>query len=183
MQFAAGGWHTCAIKSDGTLWCWGRNGSGELGDGTMSGEDCVGTPCQPTPVQVDPLAAGFVHVAASEGTTCARTTDGLLSCWGLNGAGQLGDGTIDGEPCGSASNSLCKPLPGPVTALGKTVGTFDLEGHVCATKPDGTLFCWGPNNFGQIGDGTISDTGCLCKPSPVEVVGLGAPIRAACRER
>ena len=186
MQIAAGSFHTCAIKDDGTLWCWGGNQNGELGDGTMSGEDCGGTPCRPMPVQVSALGADVVHVAAGRTSTCARTTDGMLFCWGDNSFGELGDGTADGEPCGSAVSGLpdpvCKPSPVPVTALGETVGSVNLDLQVCATKPDGTLFCWGRNNVGQLGAGTISEGGCQCMASPVEVVGLGASIGAACRE-
>jgi len=82
-KVSAGGYHTCAIKQDGSLWCWGWNLSGQLGDGTNSDKF--------TPVQI--MSSGVSSVALGGYHTCAIKTDGSLWCWGLNSDGQLGDGT------------------------------------------------------------------------------------------
>src|SRR6185295_3137956 len=80
------GWsHTCARKSDSTLWCWGDNQSGQLGDGILSQTA--------SPVQVSALGASAVQVAAHGAHTCARRDDATLWCWGGNGNGELGNGT------------------------------------------------------------------------------------------
>ena len=83
VQFSAGAYHTCAIKTDGSLWCWGYNYYGQLGDGTNTDRD--------TPVQI--MSSGVSSVALGNSHTCAIKTDGFLWCWGYNNYGQLGDGT------------------------------------------------------------------------------------------
>src|SRR6185295_1544489 len=89
VEVAAGQFHTCARKGDGTLWCWGANDDGQVGDGTTD------TP-KPSPVQVAALGTSVVEVAAgSAPQTCARKGDGTLWCWGRNEYGQVGDGTTD----------------------------------------------------------------------------------------
>jgi hypothetical protein len=75
--------HTCAIKQDGSLWCWGRNDSGQLGDGTNTDKNA--------PVQI--MSSGVVAVSLGGAHTCAVKQDGSLWCWGNNYSGQLGDGT------------------------------------------------------------------------------------------
>ena len=82
-KVSAGGYHTCAIKQDGSLWCWGNNDSGQLGDGTWTNKD--------TPVQI--MSSGVSSVALGWYHTCAVKTDGSLWCWGYNNYGQLGDGS------------------------------------------------------------------------------------------
>ena len=81
-SISAGGFHTIAIKTDGSLWAWGRNDIGQLGDGTTINKN--------SPVQIATnwakISAGFYH-------TIAIKTDGSLWAWGSNGFGQLGDGT------------------------------------------------------------------------------------------
>ncbi|MEJ7583230.1 MAG: hypothetical protein WKF43_03910 [Acidimicrobiales bacterium] len=77
--------HTCATRLDGTLWCWGANGRGQLGDGT--------TATRTIPTRVG-TATTWASVTAGFGDTCAIHFDGALWCWGANGSGQLGDGTI-----------------------------------------------------------------------------------------
>ena len=144
--------HTCARKTDGTLWCWGDNVCGQLGDGTNA--------VKPSPVEVTALGASVAEISTADCRTCARKTDGTLWCWGDNFEGQLGDGT-----------NTSKPSPVEVTALGASVAEATASaGHTCARKTDGTLWCWGDNASGQLGDGT--DVG---KPSPVEVTALGCP--------
>lgn len=153
----AAGWnHTCARKGDGTLWCWGSNQHGELGDGTTNNS--------PSPVQVAALGTDVVRVGAGGVHTCALKGDGTLWCWGDNQYGQLGDGTTQG-----------KKLPVQVTALGASVKAVGLGyDHTCAAKVDGSLWCWGRNSYGALGDGTTTD-----KSLPVQVPSLGFVGKAA----
>jgi alpha-tubulin suppressor-like RCC1 family protein len=148
-EVATGFWHTCARRQDGTLWCWGYNYDGEVGIDTMGNR-------QASPVQVSELGVSVRQVAAGRWHTCARRSDGTLWCWGNNGSGQLGDGTTDSP----------KPFLVQVTALGTLVTMASANAaNTCATKSDGTLWCWGDNASGQVGDGT-TDTP---KPSPAQV--------------
>jgi alpha-tubulin suppressor-like RCC1 family protein len=152
-EVSAGG-ATCARKTDGTLWCWGYNVHGQIGDGT--------TVNKPSPVQVSTLGNCVAEVAPG-GATCARRTDGSLWCWGLNDHGQIGDGT-----------TVNKSSPVQVSALGTSVAEVSAGfTHTCARKTDGTLWCWGTNASGQIGDGTTQD-----RHTPVQVSALGASVAA-----
>jgi alpha-tubulin suppressor-like RCC1 family protein len=82
--------HNCAIKTGHTVWCWGDNGNGQLGDGTTTGN--------PVPVQVSGHATDWAAVSDGLGHTCAVKTDGTVWCWGWNIDGQLGDGTTTDSP-------------------------------------------------------------------------------------
>ena len=139
---AAGRAHTCALKG-GKVYCWGGNGSGQLGDGTTTSSN--------TPVLVADGAmgnSGVTAVAAGRAHTCALK-GGQVYCWGDNYFGQLGDETntdrntptlvADGEMGNSG-----------VTAV--AAGWF----HTCALK-GGQVYCWGSNYFGRLGDGTTTD--------------------------
>ncbi len=101
---SAGQFHTCGIRLDQTLWCWGRNDSGQLGTGTAVTE--VDTPLQVGTDQWSVVSAAGQH-------TCGVTTNGVLSCWGDNGVGQLGNGVaFDGPtptPTPIMSTSTCSP--------------------------------------------------------------------------
>jgi alpha-tubulin suppressor-like RCC1 family protein len=150
IEVATGFYHTCAHRGDGILWCWGYNRDGELGDGTID------TP-KPNPVQVTQFGRGVVEVSTGSYHTCARKGDGTLWCWGKNDAGQLGDGTTVSP----------KTNPVQVTQFGTGVMRVSAKSeHTCAIKQDGTLWCWGKNDAGQLGDGT-TDTP---KPLPGEVM-------------
>jgi alpha-tubulin suppressor-like RCC1 family protein len=87
VDVATGGQHACARKGDGTLWCWGINNDGQLGDGT--------TVDKYEPVQVTALGTGVAEVTAGHSHACARKNDGTIWCWGRGGDGELGDGKID----------------------------------------------------------------------------------------
>jgi alpha-tubulin suppressor-like RCC1 family protein len=139
--------HTCAIKQDGSLWCWGHNEHGQLGDGT--------TVDSPLPVQVTGLGgpARIVAVSRVGAFTCASTATQIL-CWGLNDRGQLGDGS-----------TLEHHTPAPVSGL---TGSFELRAgaaHACVRD-----YCWGANEFRQLGDGTRVD-----RTTPVPF-GVLAPV-------
>jgi alpha-tubulin suppressor-like RCC1 family protein len=159
--------HTCALLTDATVRCWGRNSRGGLGDGTtvdrsnpvevLASGDTQGTNVLPGVAQV---SAGFLF-------TCAVLTNGTANCWGSNFGGALGDGTTTNR-----SN------PVQVLASGDTQGVNVLAGvkhvsaggdsHVCALLTDDTVNCWGSNDSGQLGDGTTVD-----RSNPVEVLASG----------
>src|SRR5213594_870733 len=152
-----GAFHSCARFQDGTVRCWGMNDSGQLGDGTQISSS--------TPVAV----AGITGAAAITGGgfhTCARFPDGTLQCWGRNNAGQLGD-----------PGTLQEAVTTPVRVTGITTATAVSAGgfHTCALPGDGTVRCWGQNDYGQLGNGTsdpVPDSPSTFNPTPVTVSGI-----------
>ncbi len=139
--------HACAILDDGNLKCWGFNNYGQLGIGSQT--------LQNSPQLVD-LGLGRTAVSVSLGRfhTCAILDGGTLKCWGHNYEGQLGIGSTSGIFVGLA-------LPQTVNlGTGKTAVTVSLgEEHTCANLDDGSLKCWGRNDYGQLGVGsTIGQT-------------------------
>lgn len=144
----------CAREADGTAWCWGWNVFGQLGDGT--------TQDRLSPVRVSTLGPDVAQLAASRITGCARRSDGTLWCWGANGNGAVGDGTTED-----------RSSPVQVAALGGAVAAVAVAtAHTCARRSDGTLWCWGVNWDGTVGDGTTED-----RSSPVQVAGLGTGVK------
>jgi alpha-tubulin suppressor-like RCC1 family protein len=145
---AAGAEHVCAITGDGTVWCWGRGDSGQLGSvSTRSGE---GTPT-PTPIQkFGPATA----ISASTNHTCAVVA-GVAYCWGANRYGQLG--------IGSTTNNSKPTAVMKLPAMTATVEAGDR--HSCGALADGNVFCWGANQFGQLGN-----SAALERPEPREVM-------------
>jgi alpha-tubulin suppressor-like RCC1 family protein len=134
-----GNWHTCAVKTDHTLWCWGANGSGELGIGWDGGEH------PPTRVGSD---ADWADVEAGSFYTCGLKLDASLWCWGGNPHGELGMGdTWNGyrTPTRVAS-------PSTWTAVRVSTDWWPLN-HTCGLRSDGTMWCWGWNRQGQVGSG------------------------------
>ena len=137
LTVSAGEYHTCAVHGDHTLWCWGENGNGQLGDGTTNGSD---VPVQETTAASDwaAVTAGYVH-------TCAIKTTGTLWCWGDNGNGQLGDG-----------NTSDSHVPVQESTASNWAAVAAGYNYTCAIKTTGTLWCWGDNGNGQLGDGTTN---------------------------
>ncbi|MDO8804270.1 MAG: hypothetical protein Q7R35_07555 [Elusimicrobiota bacterium] len=125
-QIANGANHTVALKTDGTLWAWGYNGIGQLGDGT--------TVDKFAPVQIG-THKKWISIAAGAYHTIALKADGTLWAWGNNDAGQLGDAT-------TANKS--KPIR--VGTDNKWISIAAGVRHTIALKSDGTLWAWGSNN-------------------------------------
>ena len=131
--------HTAALKSDRTIWAWGLNTNGQLGDGTITN--------RLTPTQEITFATDWVAVSASGNHTMALKSDGTLWAWGKNASGQLGDGST------TQRNVPTQEVTGATDWVAVSAGTD----YSAALKSDGTLWAWGSNAFGQLGDGTIVD--------------------------
>ncbi|HVF33768.1 MAG TPA: hypothetical protein VND91_00420 [Candidatus Saccharimonadia bacterium] len=135
VALAAGFFHTCALTQGGGVKCWGYDGNGELGDGTVG-------PDRGTVEDVVGLTSGVVAIAAGEFHTCAITSTGGAKCWGTDGNGQLGDGT---SGTGTATPQDVATLASGVVAI--AAGQY----HTCAVTSAGGVKCWGDNTYGQVG--------------------------------
>lgn len=149
--------HICAVESDASVWCWGINDYGELGHtpGTAGDLSCFGNMfCNPIPSKIAGIPAKQVSVG--RWTTCAVTTTGGLSCWGFNGSGQLGQG-------GAPSDGIPTPtvVPGLLNINEARVSKFPGD-DVCVIDNAHALWCWGNNDFGQLGNGAKTGTQSTC---------------------
>lgn len=125
--------HSCGIQVDGTLWCWGYNGNGELGLGDLEARRV------PTKVDID-NGAGWIDVATGRLHTCGVRANHTLWCWGYNGYGQLGLGDI-----------VDRDIPTQVGSESDWAEVTLGDSHTCAVKTDHTLWCWGTNLWGEAG--------------------------------
>src|ERR1035438_5629495 len=138
----AGSFHSCAIES-GKAYCWGDNGSGQLGNGSTVGSSV------PVAVDTSGVLAGqaLTQIPAGDASTCALDAAGAAYCWGSNGNGQLGDGKASDSSVPVAVDT------GGVLA-GQTLTQITGDGyHDCALNTAGAAYCWGDNGTGQLGDG------------------------------
>ncbi len=149
----ASGLHTCALKLDGTLWCWGVGKKGQLGMGSRAR---IRIPAQ---VGTD---TDWTSVSVGGSMTCATKVDHTLWCWGSHKAGELGTG--------DRKDQLSPQQVGEATNWSSvSVGYL----HACATRLDGSLWCWGFNWDGEVGDGTTEN-----RSTPVQIgaaSGWGTP--------
>lgn len=161
VQVAAGRSHTCARRANGTLRCWGSNAAGQLGDGTFTSKPSATT-------DVNGLT-GMERVTTGGSHTCAHgPTSGW--CWGDNEHGQLGDGTLIAKS---------SPLEMPVTNVQRTgPASFSalavVGAHTCSIVGAGEVWCWGDNAYGQLGNGTTTDS-----LTPVRATGLTDAVELA----
>jgi alpha-tubulin suppressor-like RCC1 family protein len=149
---SARGLYGSAIKTDGTLWTWGRNSYGQLGDNTTVNKD--------SPIQTVTFSTDWVSVNCGSNSMTAIKKDGTLWTWGFNYRGQLGDGT-----------TIHRSSPVQTAAFGnnwqQVSGGY---AHKAAIKTDGTLWTWGYNYEGQLGYGTNSSANNI---SPLQTVSYG----------
>lgn len=150
VAIAAGDFFSAALRADGTLWTWGHNNYGQLGNGSL--DNYI-----PYPVAVS--MAGITAVALSNGSTHVLRADGTVWSWGLNDRSQLGSG-----------DDLPAIVRTPVQAFGLTdVVAISASRYYFATalRADGTVWAWGDNMFGQMGNGTTTRNDV-----PAQVPGL-----------
>lgn len=162
---AAGTTHTLALKSDGTVWGWGRNANGQLGNGATANN-------QNTPVQmgtfsdITAIAGGYEH-------SIALKADGTVWAMGYNDFGQLGNATVVGssspvQVCASGETSPCANFLAGIVAVAAD------RAHSMALKNDGTVWAWGQNGNGEVGDGSTAN-----RTTPVQVGGLTGVVAIA----
>jgi len=161
VDLAVGKHHTCVVTSVGTIECWGQNDFGQLGQGFKCvygsyADGCNGNFAVTSPGVVSYNGQyGFVEVSVGETHTCGILENGRSMCWGANGDGQLGDGTMNDSYYPVLTNA------DPLVYFTQ----IDLgKAHSCAVNYSGEVYCWGRNTFGQLGDGTIGN-----KLSPTSV--------------
>ncbi len=150
-QVSAGSYHTAAVKINGTIWTWGQNDRGQLGDGTVVNKS--------SPVQIGTLT-NWYQVSCGDYHTAAVKTDGTLWVWGYNNDGQLGLGNTTHRSSPVQVGSLTNWKQVECNFSNQTVASS----HTLALKTDGTLWAWGDNGQGHLGDGTI-----VSKSSPIQV--------------
>ena len=147
-QVSAGGFHTAAVRTNGTIWSWGVNQCGRLGDNTTVNKS--------SPVSVVGGFTDWCQVSAAAHHTAAVRSNGTLWSWGFNGSGRLGDNS-------SVSRSS------PVSVVGGFTDWCQVSAgstHTAAVRTNGTVWSWGYNGNGRLGDNTTFN-----KSSPVSVVG------------
>jgi len=140
-SLSAGVWTVCGATTSGDGYCWGLNGSGELGIGSNSN------------LELEPrkVAGGLAWkaIAAGVSSTCGVTTGGRGYCWGGNLSGERGDGPFPAPDVTS-----------PVPVAGDLVfESIDSDWHACGVTQGGVAYCWGPGDWGGVGDGTLVDRG------------------------
>jgi alpha-tubulin suppressor-like RCC1 family protein len=151
----AGNLHSCALTSDGDAFCWGDNGLGQLGDGTNTSRPAPVAAAEG--VRFRSLAPGGTH-------TCGVDLEGALHCWGSNQDGQVG-------VAGSGTCSVfgvaqpCATRPERVALSGSVAKVAAGESHTCALTAEGKAYCWGRNDWGQLGIGRFGGTAAV--PTPV----------------
>jgi len=136
---AQGDDHACLLSTTGEVYCWGSNSYGELGIGTTQKKLAA--------TKVTALS-NVRALRANEHSTCAITNAGALYCWGVNQSGSVGDGKQEN-----------RVLPAPVLGMGADIRAVAMGvSRTCAVKLDGTVWCWGQNHAGALGQGVESDS-------------------------
>lgn len=153
----AGAHHALAVRSDGSVWAWGDNTFGQLGNGQWGMTQCSARPVQVLGVGGDGFLSGAVAVAGGRDHSVALLEDGSMVAWGSRCHGQLGDGVRDSNrwsvhPVQVLAPDGVGPLDGVTTIA---CGAY----HTVALRADGTLVAWGANDDGQLGRGHLAEVG------------------------
>lgn len=146
-KIVTGARHSCALDSTGTAYCWGRAAYDALGTGGTT------TTSTPAPVTVIPPGRTVDDIAVSNDSTCALLDDESVLCWGFAADGIysfLGDGDGDNGGVVMTDAAATSPLAGVDSIDGRASG-------FCAVRTNGTVWCWGSNFYGQLGDGTTAE--------------------------
>jgi len=161
---SGGNGFTCARRADFVVACWGRNASGQLGDGTLGSRNNA--------VAIGGLAANAINVGDSH--VCAVRTNGVPTCWGQNARGQLGDGT-----------QMDRSVPTDISSITDAIGISAGSSHSCLVRSDGTVMCWGSNESGQLGRGTQTpfEATPVTVPALSNVAEVSAGAGATCARR
>ena len=162
-KVACGNSHTCAIRDDGNVWCWGTNQDGQLGMGSTGGSSA-------NPVGPVDLGVGRTAKAISAGLSnnCVILDDDTLKCWGSGGSGQLG--------YSDTTNRNAPPATPVDLGAGRTAKAVSCgDYHTCAILDDDSLKCWGSGYGGQLGYGDSTDR---YSPTAVDPTNLGAGVKS-----
>ena len=146
--------HSCALTTNGRVWCWGNNTYGQLGNNSTTNSA--------RPVAVAGLGRGVRAIDAGWFDTCAITARGAVKCWGNNSYGQLGNNTT--------TSSLTPAQVHGLTRGAKAVSASYF--HTCAVTAKGAAKCWGNNSWGELGDNTANESA-----KPVGVYGLNKRVK------
>ena len=166
VTISAGSGHTCATGQAGNAWCWGDNGSGQLGNGVPGGHTWIPQAVSNSGAGGD-LVTDAVQIAARYVTSCLADASWRVRCWGGNGWGQLGLG-------GGGDKAYATLVPGLTNVA--AIGPSSNHGvHFCAVFVNGTGACWGANDQGQDGVGATSQT----ESSPSTVVSLSGAVQVS----
>ena len=157
-----GDYNTCSIRADSDIYCWGRNGNGQLGYGSSSDLGCGNhiDACKDRPRETIDLGSDVVSIAFGDRHACGLTDAGIVKCWGRNNHGQIG------KSGGDKSSPEVVSFGSGLTATSIYAGGH----HTCAILSDGSVKCWGRNAFGQLGIGTTVNTNT---PTTVNTLGAG----------
>ncbi len=149
VEISAGALFTCARRATGAIACWGQNDMGQLAQNPLL------IPSRPTPLAIAGIADA-VQITGGQDHNCVRRMTGIVSCWGGNATGQIGNGTV-----------TMQLAPVAVTGLADATDVAAGWGFTCAQRATHAIVCWGSNAYGQIGDGTLTT-----RPTPTTVMGL-----------
>lgn len=153
--------NACAIKEEGTLWCWGNNDQGQLGNGSPFNQSNL-----PQRIETQITVNNFVQVSAGDFFACGLKPDGSAWCWGNDDDGALGNGAV-----------LTADQGNPTLVDGGGVWTQITTGwlHACGIQTDGSLWCWGSDAEGQLRtvSGPTSSPALVSEPGPWVYVAAG----------
>jgi len=156
---AVGLGHTCALLTKATVQCWGGNSSGQLGNNTLEQSNLPVTVVD----EVGNILSGVAAIAAGDSHSCALMLSGYVRCWGSNSSGQLGDG-LGGNAGANTPHATfarmegvfgeCDPECEPNVRLSPAMSVSADDNFTCALLRNGTVYCWGSNENGQLGNGS-----------------------------